>query len=571
MDYDLYSRLVEWPDEIDSISFYKPVQGTVPAYIQFIELCYRIKQEPEGQAEQIKLELQKIFAYLLQHVNAQPEREREKQQMFLCTNLFNLYPALIDTQANDPQLIKYDIQTILNYLSQNNRAWVKTCLLQALKRRFKQLQVESHSQLHDKLLDVAYLGSEVANIGIVLQEVVGGLLLGPKWIAIGIAVSRYSNPVIYAFKAVQRLFKFTGRNFLNLEFFEDDVGINPHQDFWDLLSAGIFIIITGLLVVNTPLMNSLAWLLAPVGLCIVWKSEYGYQNERAADRLMNMNESDGLFSQEDQIEAARIARHKKIASYALFGVILGITVGMLAVHAASVPGLNLIFNEKSLGMITGLSGGILTCLAAIRAGNFFWERQGNLLQRAEIKPEPVSENIINLLAKSIARSSVAIYKAVLRVSTNVPVTIVTHLRSLELWQKLSIITSCLLLFLVLNLTSISLSSAVGFMTIAAYWTVGLAMEFVWILKEPFAWVRSKDHSNCSNMVANPYRSEIEVNNAFIKIKEVATGKPSFTVPNDDQQLTSLAISFDSVQVSPMVALVAIDDSGDKQEYSFAPA
>ncbi len=240
-----------------------------------------------------------------------------------------------------------------------------------------QLAQHKKSGWHNAALDIAYVASEMANIGLVLQEVVGGLSRNDYWLNLGTLVGHYSNPLIYAFKAVQRGLKVIGRR-CGLEFSEDESGVNPKQDRADLFAAGTFIVITALLLAGTlaglPILELIAWGLAPLGLGVVWKSEYGYQNQRAAERLQNMEKSDGLFDKETQKRSKKIAQHKKIASTALVGVIVFITLGMLATLLGGFPATHFLFAFVSVKDITMVTGGALALLALTRALNFLVER-----------------------------------------------------------------------------------------------------------------------------------------------------------------------------------------------------
>ena len=452
--------------------------------LQFIRLCKALKNKSIESTDAEKKNLQKTFAYILDNVEGDSETKIERKRMFLCFNLLALKPDLV-TQLDD-------ITFILNHVGQKNRDWLKTCIIQTLRNRVKELHKEEeqlelqgivgelqntldnlqetisdlqkrpvkaksvekalkerlaelneqikqlealeaqlgitksaglrvnleefHTQLkgysdaiesdptdnyenlqskfnfagikrklnehkkngiHDSLLDAAYIASEIANVGLVLQEVVGAAF-GERWIEMGMAVGEYSNPIIYGFKAIQRGMKLIGRKYFGLEFADDEVGINPRQNLWDTISATIFIAVTVLLSVGAalafPLLETAAWLIAPAGLAVVWKSEYGYQNERARDRLENMKTSEGLFDEQDQVEADRIAWHKKVASFALAGVIIFITLGMLASSIVGLPILDQIPNLFTF--ITIVSGGALAFLALARAGNFLVERIG---------------------------------------------------------------------------------------------------------------------------------------------------------------------------------------------------
>ena len=469
MDYELYTKAIKWPRDVEDISFTLEEHGKpIPSYTAFIQLVYELKKKDDPLSIEDRKKLQKIFAYLIEHVVGASETEREKQRMFLCFNVLNLYPNLLSTKesslengaeevqeqfsatpgAEDLGHIKQDMQFILNHLSQKNRAWIKICLIQELKRMQQLLELEALKKkggAHDKFLDFTYVGSELANIGIVLQEVVGGVFLGQQWIDIGIEVSRFSNPIIYAFKVMQRGLKLAGRKFFGLEFAEDEVGINPRQTLWDAVSASIFLVVMVLLSINTPLLNTIAWLLAPIGLGIVWKSEYGYQNQRATDRLKNMKECSELFDKAAIAEASRIAGHKKIASYALLGVILGITVGMLAVQASSIPGLNLIFNEQTLGVISMISGVVLASLAAIRAGNFFWERNGPVIKEALIKffKDPIgitkafAKSVVNFLIEAV-KSAPDKINAAWNYLKSLPEKVKNYWNAMDGWQKVGL-------------------------------------------------------------------------------------------------------------------------------------
>jgi hypothetical protein len=379
---DVESGVLSWPKHFTSLLLDEPLPAKQqPNSHLFIKLCYQLKAQKTALSIEQKHLMQKLFAYLLTHVTSKKIKYQEKKQMFLCYNLLALYPGLINTKGMLDEA-RADVEFILKHIPQSKRSWIKICIAQALRARAQSLStLDSRNKVHDKVLDAAYVGSELANVGILLQEVVGGVILGQEWIDIGIAVSRFTNPIIYGFKAIQRGFKLVGRKYFNLEFEEDEVGINPKQNTWDGISGSIFLAVMVLLIINTPFLNALAWFIAPIGLGIVWKSEYGYQNQRAADRLENMKASQGVFDETTQAEAARVAVHKKIASYALFGVILFITLGMLAVYAAGIPGLDLLFNEHTLGALTLISGASLAALALIRAGNFFWERQGTAVKR----------------------------------------------------------------------------------------------------------------------------------------------------------------------------------------------
>jgi hypothetical protein len=238
-----------------------------------------------------------------------------------------------------------------------------------------QLAKHKKSGTHDSLLDAAYITSELANIGLVLQEVVGAAF-GQYWIELGMQVGHYTNPMIYALKAIQRGMKLIGRK-MGLEFAEDEVGISPRQSMWDGISAGLFIVVAVLLSVGAaigfPMLETAAWLIAPVALGVVWSSEYGYQNERASDRLKNMKMSEGLFNEAAQAETKRVAFHKKVASVALAGVIIFITLGMLAASIAGIPFLDQIPNLFTA--ITVIAGAALATLALARGINFFIERK----------------------------------------------------------------------------------------------------------------------------------------------------------------------------------------------------
>ena len=368
-------RMNEWPKTSQELFFNEPNT----AYSRFIKLCYQLNKKSidlracEHHAD--KQRVQKIFAYLLHCIKAENKSDEEKRQMFFFFNLLVLRPDLITS--------KEDVQYILNDITQEKRAWIKVCISQMLRNKRELIELQQkRTARHDKILDATYIASELANIGIVLQEVVGGVFLGQHWVDIGIAVSCYSNPLIYLFKVLQRSFKLAGRTFWRLEFAEDEVGINPQQNFWDGVSAIIFLFVTVLLIINTPILTALAWVIAPIGLTIVWKSEYGYQNQCAHHRQKNMRDSQGLFDEQAQAEAARVAGHKQCASWALLGVIVFICLGMLTANAAVVPGLNIIFNEFTVAALTMISGIALASLAVFRALNFLWERKGLAIKAA---------------------------------------------------------------------------------------------------------------------------------------------------------------------------------------------
>ncbi len=477
--------------EEDKLAYHKVCHAKVDPHDildKFISDLTRLKGK-ELQLED-KQAVQRAFAYCLDSINVLDDpKATEKKRMFFCFNILALYPAMIDNFT--------DLTFILKHVSQRNRAWVKACVVQALKNRVKAAQealdaneehiafnelcddIESvvidlqqsvaevkrrdlkasifeqsfakqldaltsllaqlehiraqlgirqdnaltqslkdlYSQLqsylikvkneasytqlqdmfkeqflnarkelnkhkksgwHNLVLDAAYVSSEMANIGLVLQEVVGGLSRSDYWINLGVAVGRYSNPFIYGFKVMQRGMKLIGRKYLGWEFDEDEVGVNPNQNRWDFISMLVFSAVTTLLILGAalglPLLDAIAWGVAPIGLGLVWKSEYGYQNDRAQDRLDNMRQSDGLFDKQAQKACEKAAWHKKIASYALAGVILFIALGMLASSLAGIPGLNIIFEIISVKDVIMISGAMLAGLAVTRAVNFLHER-----------------------------------------------------------------------------------------------------------------------------------------------------------------------------------------------------
>lgn len=489
-----------------------------PRCDSFIRLCNQLKNN-ERQLNRKNLQhLQKIFAYLLEQIKEETETKTEENRMFLCIHLLSVYPDLIGSMpiVHDAEssllesTIKEDVEFILNHISQNNRTWVKTCLIQHIKKKQAQALsalnvLHGRHKIHDKILDASYVGSEVANVGIVLQEVLGGVFLGQRWIDIGIEVSRYSNPVIYAFKVLQRGLKLAGRAFFNLEFSEDEVGINPRQNAWDAVSASIFLTVMVLLIINTPLLNSIAWLIAPIGLGIVWKSEYGYQNERASDRLKNMLKVPDFFDNDSLKEAARIAWHKKVASYALLGVIIGISIGMLAVHASTIPGLDLIFNEHTLKIITTLSGSILASLAIIRAGNFFWERKGTAINAAfhEFIQDPAAstKKLLSHMGRFVLTSIQSIpaaAKAVLTYMTTLPAKAMNYWRGLDGWQKVALGFSLLSLALSISVLTGGVPLLAGFVTAGLCSFISAIMKLGPKIKK--AYENSTSEQPCSEQI-----------------------------------------------------------------------
>lgn len=510
--------------------------NTSDQYQRFISLCNQLKQNKTQLNRENSQNLQKIFAYLLDQIKERSETETERKRMFLCFHLLSIYPdligpmSIIDDSESSPleSTMKEDVQFILENISQNNRTWVKACLIQHLKNRKRHELAElnvlnERRKIHDKALDASYIGSEVANVGIVLQEVLGGVFLGQRWIDIGIEVSRYSNPVIYAFKVIQRGLKLAGRTFFNLEFSEDEVGINPRQNFWDAVSASIFLTVMVLLIINTPLLNSIAWLIAPVGLGIVWKSEYGYQNERASGRLKNMREAESLFDEDSLKEAARIAWHKKVASYALLGVILGISIGMLAVHASTVPGLDLIFNEHTLQIITALSGSILASLALIRAGNFLWERKGTAIKASlsEFIKDPVQStkklinNIGDFLVASIKSIPIAL-KAVLTYITTLPRKAINYWKGLDNWQKIALGFSLASLALSISVFTGGLPLIAGLVTAGLCSFTSTAIKLGPKIKEAY---NKSGVEQPENKRATPFTNNAECERAIENIKQ----------------------------------------------------
>lgn len=420
---DLYTKTVDFNDLLLDESLCS----------RFIRLSNKLKTHPKPIETDDKRKLQKLFAYLLDEVTAENEKEAEKRRMFLCFNLLSLYPELLRSAD--------DMVYILNHVAQNKRSWIKACMIQELHR---QEELTRKRKKHDTILDASYIASELANIGIVLQEVVGGVFLGERWIEIGIAVGRYTSPLIYAFKVVQRGLKLVGRTYFGLEFAEDEVGINPQQNLWDGISAAIFVAVTVLLAINTPLLNAIAWLVAPVGLTVVWGSEYGYQNGRAAERLENMQNSEGLFDEAAIKEAKRIAFHKKAASWALLGVIIFLSLGMIATYAAGIPGLDLVFNENTLGIITTITGVALASLAAFRAGNFLWERKGK-----EIKA--VVKGFFEHPLDSTARFFQFLGNSIVSAVQSIPGKAMAYWNESSDWQKVA---------LILTLASVALSISV---------------------------------------------------------------------------------------------------------------
>ncbi len=245
------------------------------------------------------------------------------------------------------------------------------------------LATHKKTGLHNQFLDFLYVSSELSNIGLVLQEVVGGISGSTYWSNIGIEVGHYSNPLIYGLKALQRGFKVIGRRYFGWEFDEDEVGVNPTQDRDDVIAAGIFTVVTGLLIVSAVLSMTIlavaAWAIAPIGLGWVWKSEYGYQNQRAKERLETMEDSAGLFDEEAIKIANKKAHYKKIASNALKWVIVFISLGMLVATLGTIPGFNISLSLLSVSfspikLITMISGAMLAGLAIRRAFNFLQER-----------------------------------------------------------------------------------------------------------------------------------------------------------------------------------------------------
>lgn len=510
--HELYTKnMTDWPKTSNELFFNEP--NAVDA--RFIKLCYSLKkQNIDLRAEEYKAEkknLQKIFAYLLNSVAADSEKVAEKQRMFLCFNLFALCPELISTK-DDPSYI-------LSHISQNKRSWLKVCIAQALRNRKEALELQQKkSGNHDMVLDVTYLGSELANIGIVLQEVVGGVFLGQHWIDIGIAVSRYTNPLIYGFKVMQRLLKLAGRTLLGLEFAEDEVGINPKQNLWDGVSAALFLTVTVLLSINMPILTAAAWLIAPIGLSVVWKSEYGYQNQCASYRQKNMKESEGLFDKETQAEADRIALHRKISSLALLGVIVFICVGMLATHAAGIPGLDLIFNEYTLGAISMITGIALAGLAVFRASNFLWERKGPAIKAAlkDFFAHPV-DNTISLF-KAIGKYMVSAVKSIpdkleslfQYLAYELPDKIVKYWNSMGTPKKVALVFTLASLALSISVLAGGLPVMVGLVVAGVCSLVASIIKYAPAIH---AAIKTKEKPK-SEVTIEPYQNDLECNKAL---------------------------------------------------------
>lgn len=539
--------ILDLPEEVNRPTLYSP----------FLNLCTQLKSAGKQLNPINKKKLQQIFAYLLEQIDAPTEIEREKQRMFLCFHLLSVYPDLIgsmpltsDSERDPPSelAIKEDVQFILENLSQNNRSWVKACLIQHLKnKRTHELSelnaLHKRHGIHDKALDASYIGSEVANVGIVLQEVLGGIFLGQRWIDVGIEVSRYSNPIIYAFKVVQRGLKLAGRALFNLEFTEDEVGINPRQNFWDGVSASIFLTVMVLLIINTPLLNSIAWLIAPIGLGIVWKSEYGYQNERASGRLKNIQDSGGLFDDHSLKEAARIAWHKKIASYALLGVIIGISIGMLAVHASTIPGLDLIFNQSTINAITALSGSILASLAVIRSGNFLWERKGTAIKAAVhqfIKdPAGSTKEVLSSIGRFLVQTIKSIphaAKVMLIYTITLPERAINYWIRLDGWQKIALAFSLASLALSISVLTGGVPLVAGLVTAGLLSFISTAIKLGPTIKE--AYQKAKEGRPLAEETSR-FTSDTECQKAINSVSESALAPNAADVivePNESKGL-----------------------------------
>lgn len=524
---DVYTRnMTDWPSTCNALFFNEPEA----IYSRFIKLFYNLNKQginwcdPVNQNE--KQKLQRIFAYLLNIITDDSEKKAEKKRMFFCFNFLALCPALINTTE--------DASFILSHVTQNKRSWLKACITQALRNRKETLVLQQKkSATHDAILDATYVGSELANIGIVIQEVVGGVLLNQQWIEIGIQVSRYSNPLIYAFKVMQRLLKLIGRNYFGLEFAEDEIGINPNQNFWDGISAVLFLVVSVLLAINIPVLTGVAWLIAPVGLLVVWKSEYGYQNQCAIQRQQNMKESEGLFDEQSQAEADRVAVHKKFSSWALFGVIVFICLGMLAAHAAGIPGLNWIFNEYTLRAITMVTGIALASLAVFRAVNFFWERKnlGILVSIREFFTNPIFN--IMTFCKKAANSLVS-------GAISIPEKIEFYRNNTGPWQKTAVFST--LIFSVISIAALSEGLSV-IASLALAGVCSLTAPVIQYAPSLYSTIKNKAQEK-SQSHTEPYKNDSEcvyVINELAAHFSIATG-----VPRQKQKSDTVPLSFEKV-------------------------
>lgn len=139
-----------------------------------------------------------------------------------------------------------------------------------------------------------------ANVGIVLQ-MISRFWMGLLTIAGGIfaGIIFFTDPLIYLFKAINRLCRLVGRSLGVKNLQDESLGSHPLQTYADIACLILFGLTIGLFFLG-PVGITLAWITGLIGLVIVGKFDYVHQ-----ESLAEKNYNDLLAKHEENLESAR--------------------------------------------------------------------------------------------------------------------------------------------------------------------------------------------------------------------------------------------------------------------------